>query len=109
MRQMSIRVGIVVAMACAAFTAPALTVGTPLQSYVGDSVAQAATYIASTRCQLVRISPNTVVGYIEASGKGSSAKAASKASLQAVNDMVPRGHYKRHCQTNVWGVGGGRF
>lgn len=93
--------------ALAAFVVP-VSVG---DGAFGTDVAQAATWRAYTKCQLVRISPNSVVGYVEGYGYGTNESAARNASLRDANENVPAGHYKRHCQTTASNrtAGGGRF
>lgn len=88
-------------------------------SVVGPAGAQAAdaslehshvdrVYTSHQKCQLVRISPNFVVGYIEGDGTGNTAEKARLAALRQIDRMVPKGHYKRHCHGG-WSSGGGRF
>lgn len=78
----------------------------------GASAAQAKTNTAEARCQLIQISPNTIVGHVEGYGEGNTVDKARAAALKDADRRVPAGHYKRHCVVSIngrMGGGGGRF
>jgi len=88
-----------------AVLALALAVGVP-------TAAEAATWKAWAKCQVVQINPNTVVGYVEGYGEGNSEANARSAALKDVDKRISNGQYKRHCQVTTSSrsrPGGGRF
>ncbi|MFF2024403.1 hypothetical protein ACFVW2_21690 [Streptomyces sp. NPDC058171] len=57
------------------------------------------TWKAVVQCQLVRIDPYGVQGYITGSGTGTTQESAVTNAKQHADTKVPVGHYKRHCKT----------
>lgn len=100
---------IVIMFSIAALAIPTALSTTPLSGFVGEPAAHAATYNANARCQLVRIKPFGVVGYIEGSSSASTAEQARLEALRDVDARVPQGHYKRHCNVTIRKSYGGRF
>ena len=58
---------------------------------------RAARYTVTVKCQLVRIDPYTVVGYIYGTGSGPNYQTALNNAKRDADNSVPQGHYKRHC------------
>ncbi|MGW9210967.1 hypothetical protein ACWGR4_28765 [Embleya sp. NPDC055664] len=54
---------------------------------------------AVVQCQLVRIDPYGVQGYITGTGTGTTQTSAVTNAKQQADTKVPVGHYKRHCKT----------
>lgn len=59
--------------------------------------ALAARYTVTVKCQLVRINPYSVVGYVYGTGSGSNYQTALNNAKRDADNDVPVGHYKRHC------------
>lgn len=57
----------------------------------------AATYTVTVKCQLVRINPYSVVGYVYGTGSGPNYQTALNNAKRDADNDVPQGHYKRHC------------
>jgi hypothetical protein len=64
---------------------PALLVGGAAEDFASPPKALAGSYSASAKCQLVRISPYTIVGYIEGSSAG--APDGETARREALRDV----------------------
>ncbi|WP_448070781.1 hypothetical protein [Georgenia yuyongxinii] len=81
----------------------------PASTALVSIVQPAATYSATVKCQLVRISDNNVIGYVIGYGSGSTSAIAVKYATADANSKVPLGHYKRHCHATIYQGGGGGF